>query len=374
MTSSRKPFSSNLFTPLRLNHLELPNRFVMAPMTRQQAPGGVVTEANAAYYRRRVEGGVGLIITEGVWIRHDAAGNHSGVPRIFGEDALDGWSAVVRAVHGAGGKIMPQLWHLGRERKPRAGMEQFFLNPEVASVSASGSTPGEVWPYRELTSREIADVVKAYADAARDAKAVGFDGVEIHGAHGYLIDQFLRSETNLRDDRYGGETSGRVKFAVEIVEAVRSAVGSDFPISFRFSQWTVRDYGATLVSTPRELEELLVPLANAGVDIFHCSTRRYWEPAFEKSALGLAAWTKKLTGKPTIAVGSVGLDKPFAGPSSDIVEVHGRVIDLEERLARGEFDLVAVGRALLSNPSWPNLLHSSASFAAFTPEVRARLD
>jgi 2,4-dienoyl-CoA reductase-like NADH-dependent reductase (Old Yellow Enzyme family) len=116
-------------------------------------------------------------------------------------------------------------------------------------------------------------------------------------------------------------------------------------------------------------------LSDAGVDIFHCSTRRYWEPAFEGSELGLAGWTKKITGKPTIAVGSIGLDKPFAGPSNDHVEVHGRIDDLERRLALGEFDLVAVGRALLSNPSWPNLARqqSAASFAAFTPEIRARL-
>jgi 2,4-dienoyl-CoA reductase-like NADH-dependent reductase (Old Yellow Enzyme family) len=366
---------SMLFTPFQLHHLQLPNRFVMAPMTRQSAPGGIMTDANAAYYRRRAEGGVGLIITEGTWIDDPAAGNHSSVPKLFGQDALAGWRLVIDAVHGAGGKIMPQLWHLGRERKPRPGAEHLFPNPDVASVSASSSAADEPWPYRALTEPQIENLVSSYARAARDAKTIGFDGVELHGAHGYLIDQFLRKETNARTDRYGGDLSNRVRFAADVVRAVRAEVGSDFPILFRFSQWTVRDYHARLVTTPQELERLVAPLSDAGVDIFHCSTRRYWEPAFEGSELGLAGWTKKITGKPTIAVGSIGLDKPFAGPSNDHVEVHGRIDDLERRLALGEFDLVAVGRALLSNPSWPNLARqqSAASFAAFTPEIRARL-
>lgn len=363
--------TSILDTPFSFKNLDLPNRFVMAPMTRTSAPGGVPTDLNAAYYRRRAEGGVGLIITEGTFIDHRAAGYHTAVPLFYGAAALNGWKKVVDAVHAAGSKIMPQLWHVGRERRARPGAEQFYPHPDVVSVSADDASADQPWPYRALAEAEIADVIAAYASAARGAQAVGFDGVELHGAHGYLIDQFMRAQTNRRTDSYG---SDRMRFAVEVVRAARAAAGPDFPIVFRFSQWTVRDYEAKLVSKANELEQLLRPLVEAGVDVFHASTRRWWEPAFEGSDLTLAGWTKKLTGKPVIAVGSIGLDKPFAGPSQDHIDVHGNIENLEAGLARGEFDLVAIGRALLSNPSYPALLRERAShFAAVTPEVRAKL-
>jgi 2,4-dienoyl-CoA reductase-like NADH-dependent reductase (Old Yellow Enzyme family) len=137
------------------------------------------------------------------------------------------------------------------------------------------------------------------------------DGVEIHGAHGYLIDQFFWEGSNRRDDEYGGDLAGRSRFAIELIQAVRAAVGPDFPIIFRFSQWKQQDYTARLVQTPQALAAFLQPLSEAGVDIFHCSTRRFWEPEFDGSELNLAGWTRQLTGKPTITVGSVGLDGEF---------------------------------------------------------------
>jgi 2,4-dienoyl-CoA reductase-like NADH-dependent reductase (Old Yellow Enzyme family) len=363
--------SSSLFQPFITSSLMLANRFVMAPMTRQFAPGGVPTMANAAYYRRRVVGGVGLIITEGTFIGDPAAGYHQNVPRFHGA-AQRGWKLVVDEVHDAGGKIMPQLWHVGRERRPRPGMEEFYLNADVPSVSADASGPGEVWPYRTMTEADIETSIAAFADAAGVAQALGFDGVEIHGAHGYLIDLFMRAATTHRTDAYGKD---RMRLAVEIVRAIRDRTGRDFPISFRFSQWTVRDYEARLFETPAELEMMLVRLVEAGVDIFHASTRRYWEPAFVGSDRTLAAWTKAITGKTVIAVGSVGLDKPFVGTSRDTIEIHGEMADLERRFADGEFDLVAIGRALLANADWPRraLAKPSETFAPFTAEVRAQL-
>lgn len=137
------------------------------------------------------------------------------------------------------------------------------------------------------------------------------DGVELHGAHGYLLDQFLWAGTNRRTDAYGGDPVARTKFAAEIVAAVRETVSPDFPVIFRYSQWKQEAYDARLAQTPEELDAILTPLAAAGVDAFHASTRRYWLPEFEGSDLNLAGWTKKLTGRPTITVGSVGLDGDF---------------------------------------------------------------
>ena len=205
-----------------------------------------------------------------------------------------------------------------------------------------------------MTQDDLDAVIAAFADAAAAAERTGFDGVELHGAHGYLIDEFLWERTNRRTDGYGGDPVARTRFAAEIVAACRKAVSPDFPIVFRTSQWKAKNYDARLATTPQELEAVLAPLADAGVDAFHSSTRRYWVPEFEDSDLNLAGWTKKLTGKATISVGSVGLDKQF-DPSSFQGGTRIGVAGIEkllDRLERDEFDLIAVGRALIADPEW----------------------
>lgn len=338
-----------LFKPFRMGSLELPTRVVMAPMTRSFSPGGVPNAKVIEYYRRRAAAGVGLIITEGTTVDHKASNGYPDVPQFFGEAALAGWKQVVEAVHGEGGKIVPQLWHVGAVR--RLGTE-----PD-GSVPAYGPTEklkdGEVVVHG-MSRQDIADVIAAFAQAARDAQAIGMDGVEIHGAHGYIVDQFFWEGTNQRSDEYGGDLAHRSRFAIELIQAVRAAVGPDYPIIFRYSQWKQQDYSARLVQTPEELGAFLKPLSDAGVDIFHCSTRRFWEPEFEGSDLNLAGWTRKLTGKPTITVGSVGLDDEFLQfmVNTDKVAQPASLENLLKRLNDDEFDLVAVGRALLVDPDW----------------------
>jgi len=209
-------------------------------------------------------------------------------------------------------------------------------------------------PFTEpMTDAEVADTISAFATAAADAKRLGFDAIELHGAHGYLIDQFFWEGTNVRDDVFGGPTiADRGKFAAEILKAVRAAVGPDYPVIIRLSQWKQQDYAVKNAETPQLLEAWLQPLADAGADIFHCSQRRFWEPEFEGSDLNFAGWAKKLTGAPTITVGSVGLSgefiAAFGGEGSQPASIDG----LLERLERGEFDMVGVGRALLQDPEW----------------------
>tara|TARA_R100001369_G_scaffold32901_1_gene57887 strand:- start:31242 stop:31940 length:699 start_codon:yes stop_codon:yes gene_type:complete len=208
-----------------------------------------------------------------------------------------------------------------------------------------------------MTEEAIADTVAAFAQAAVDAKRIGFDSIEIHGAHGYLIDQFFWASSNERKDRYGGTSlKERSRFALDVVSAVRSAVGPDFPIIMRLSQWKGQDYTARLAGTPEAMAEWLIPLVAAGVDILHCSQRRFWEPEFPeldgKSGLNFAGWAKKLTGAATISVGSVGLSGDvfgaFAGEGSTPV----RLEELVRRMENDEFDLIAVGRALITDPNW----------------------
>ncbi|MCG4451741.1 MULTISPECIES: NADH:flavin oxidoreductase [unclassified Pseudomonas] len=338
-----------LFQPFSLGALELPTRVVMAPMTRSFSPGGVPNSKVIEYYRRRAAGGVGLIVTEGTTVGHKAANGYPNVPRFYGEDALAGWQKVVEAVHAEGGKIVPQLWHVGNVRKlgtePDAAVPGYGPSEKIkeGNVVVHG-----------MTQDDIQEVIAAFAQAAKDAQRIGMDGVEIHGAHGYLVDQFFWAGSNQRSDEYGGDLAQRSRFAIELIQAVRAAVGPEFPIIFRFSQWKQQDYSARLVETPEALEAFLKPLSDAGVDIFHCSTRRFWEPEFDGSDLNLAGWTRKLTGKPTITVGSVGLDGEFLQfmVKTDKVAEPASLENLLERLNNQEFDLVAVGRALLVDPDW----------------------
>jgi len=331
-----------LFTPFHLGALSLSTRIVMAPMTRAFSPGGVPNAHVAGYYRRRAENGVGLIVTEGTTVNHPAASLGVNIPRFHGEDALAGWAAVVAAVHEAGGAIVPQLWHIGIER---AGTGGEVPHPDAPAVSPSGLNLAGEQVGEPLARGEIGAIVRAFGQAAADAKRIGFDGIELHGAHGYLIDQFLWAHTNRRTDEYGGSLVARTRFAAEIIRACRVAVGPDFPIIFRISQWKIGHYDAKLAATPELLAELLAPLVDAGVDIFHCSTRRFREPEFAGSELNFAGWIKRLTGKPVITVGSVGLGSDGNAETADLPE-------LAARLAAGEFDLAAVGRALLVDPAW----------------------
>lgn len=337
---------SALFRPFKCGTLGLPNRIVMAPMTRKASPAGIPNELVAAYYRRRAQGGVGLIITEGTTIGRRAASDSPDIPNFHAPASLAGWTKVLAEVHAAGGKIAPQLWHQGLSRA--AGKGPY---PEVPSEGpAADEGAGHM-----MTDTDIAETIDAFATAAASARRIGFDAVELHGAHGYLLDQFLWKQTNRRADRYGGNTAERTRFAIEVVRAVRKAVGPDFPLILRYSQWKTQDYAARLAETPGELETILAPLADAGVDIFHASTRRFWQPEFAGSNLTLAGWTRKLTGRPSIAVGSVGLAGPdfmehLTGRSAG-AELGG-LDELLKRMEAGEFDLIAVGRALIANPDW----------------------
>ncbi|MGV9802267.1 NADH:flavin oxidoreductase [Mycobacterium sp. NPDC003449] len=352
-----------LFRPLTIGSLTVPNRFAMAPMTRRASPAGIPGPDVAAYYARRAAGGVGLIITEGVRLADAAAGWPPEVPTIVGADVLAGWRAVTDAVHSHGAVIAAQLWHQGAERDDSDG---------VAPVSPSGLNSLGVAKGRALRSDELAGVAAGFAEAARNARDAGFDAVELHGAHGYLLDEFLWEGTNRRTDGYGGSVAARTRFPAEVVAAVRDAVGAEFPIIYRFSQWKANAYDARIAATPAELEEVLAPLVDAGVNVLHPSTRRHYLPGFTGSSLSLAGWSKRITGLPVIGVGSVGLSTEFTpGRSGRDVITPAPVDRLVEQFAAGEFDIVAVGRALLADPAWVNRLRDDtlAGFGGYHAET-----
>jgi N-ethylmaleimide reductase len=214
--------SVDIFSPFRLGPLDLPNRVVMAPMTRNRAgPGNVPTELNATYYAQRA--GAGLIVTEATQISPQGVG-YPGTPGIHSAAQAAGWKLVTEAVHSAGGRIFLQLWHVGRISHPS-------LQPGGAlPVAPSAIAPaGQAWTTngmeafvtpRALETSEISGIVEDFRRGAANAREAGFDGVELHGANGYLIDQFLRDSTNKRTDRYGGSAGNRARFLIEVTQAL----------------------------------------------------------------------------------------------------------------------------------------------------------
>jgi 2,4-dienoyl-CoA reductase-like NADH-dependent reductase (Old Yellow Enzyme family) len=337
-----------LFKPFSFKGLNLKNRIVMAPMTRSFSPDGVATDDVAQYYKRRAAADVGLIVSEGTGVDRPASLNDRNVPRFHGDKELAAWKRVIDEVHSVGGVMAPQLWHVGAVRT---------RDPEWAPPGPYDSPSGLSRPEKRfgegMTEEEVADAIRAFADAAADAKRLGFDSIELHGAHGYLIDQFFWDGTNVREDAYGSrELPGRARFAADILRAVRKAVGPDYPVIIRISQWKQQDYTVKLAHDPKALEAWLGALVDAGADILHCSQRRFWEPEFEGSDLNFAGWAKKLTGVPTISVGSVGLSGEFIAAYAGEASQPASLDNLLERMERDEFDLIAVGRALLQDPDW----------------------
>ena len=334
-----------LFEPYKLKNITLRNRVAMAPMTRSQSPGGIPTNDVVEYYKRRAKAEVGLIITEGVEVSHKASSAYPNVPRLDSDKARDGWKKVVNGIKENNGHVVAQLWHCGGFRK--LGMSP---NPEVPGHTASGLIrPGKRVAHA-MTTIDIEETVSAYAGDAKICEEIGFDGVEIHGAHGYLIDNFLWDGTNDRDDSFGGSIETRSNLATSIIKAIRSNVSDKFIVGLRFSQWKQQDYTARLATNPDDLFKVLSGPCNAGLDYLHSSMRRFWESEFEGSDENLAYWTKKLTNIPTISVGSVGLDGDFTDmmAPAKTASIDKALQDINEH----KYDMVAVGRALLSDHEW----------------------
>jgi len=334
-----------LFEPYKLKNLNLRNRVVMAPMTRNQSPGGIPTNEVVAYYSRRAKAEVGLIITEGIEVSHEASSAYPNVPRLDTKEAREGWKRVVNGIKENGGSVIAQLWHCGGFRK--LGMQP---NPEVPGHTASGLVkPGKKVAH-EMTLEDIKQTINAYASDAKYCEEIGFDGVEIHGAHGYLIDNFFWEGTNIRDDSYGGSIEKRSQFVSEIIQAVRSNISQEFIVGLRFSQWKQHDFEAKLAHSTDDLKKVLLSPVESGLDYLHSSMRRFWESEFEGSEENLAYWTKKISNIPTIGVGSVGLDSDFidmTAPSKP-ASIDKAIDDISKE----KYDLLAVGRALLSDHEW----------------------
>ena len=342
-----------LFAPLQIRDLRLRNRFVMPAMQRGFMNDGAPTPRMVDYLRRCAAGGVGLVICESTSPDHPSG---YWAPMIGRLDAgtLPGWQRVIDAVHGEGASVFIQLWHPGVMRKvaPDHPLARFpTLSP--SGLIQAGRPHG-----RAMSAGDLDELRRAYVAAASDAQRLGADGVEIHAAHGYLMDQFLWSETNQRDDAYGGATlTLRARYPAEVVAAIRAAVGPGFPLSLRFSQFKEVDYGATIAGSPAELGDFVRLMRHAGIDLFNVSSRRFAKAEWPGSAQpdwSIADWTRSFADAPVMTTGSVGLNVEmfanlFDDKDPDETPVERDLLELAQRVRLGRVDLVGVGRMHIAN-------------------------
>lgn len=335
---------AKLFQPTRIGDIALKNHIVMAPLTRNRSPGAIPNDLNVEYYRQRAT--AGLIITEATAITHQGQG-YANVPGLYSKEALDGWKRVTDAVHAEGGKIIVQMWHVGRishtTLQPNGGKpvsstnriakaKTYLVNADGSGAFADTSEP------RALEASEIPGIIEDYRKAARAAIDAGFDGVEIHGANGYLLDQFMRDGVNDRTDEYGGSIENRTRFTFQVVEAVTKEIGAR-RTAIRISP--VTPSGESYDSNPQALFTHVVEgLAKYDLTYIHVvegqtgGERDYRQgdnPSFNYKALR-AAYEK-------------------AGGKAAWLVNNGYIRDMAiEAVENGTADLVAFGKPFISNP------------------------
>jgi 2,4-dienoyl-CoA reductase-like NADH-dependent reductase (Old Yellow Enzyme family) len=338
------------------------NRTVVAPMSRVSASAaGVPTSQMAEYYAAFASGGFGLIITEGTYTDSSHSQGYERQPGLVTAEQVGGWNTVVESVHSAGGRIVAQLMHAGALSQH---LEKTIGPSAVAPRGEKMPEYGGHGPFpipQEATEAQLRAAVDGFASAATAAREAGFDGVEIHGANGYLIDQFLTDYTNLREDHYGGDAVARARLATEVVAAVRAAVGSDFPIGIRLSQTKVNDLGHRWRGS-EEASAILGAVASSGPDFLHIASEgRDWRTTAElddgQTVTGLA---RKISGKPVIANG--GMHDPRQASAI---------------ISAGEADLISIARGAMANPDWPTRVREGCSLREFDGQMlqpRADID
>jgi N-ethylmaleimide reductase len=348
----------SLFEPVQVGSLHLSNRIVMAPLTRNRAPDAIPTPLMAEYYAQRAS--AGLIISEATAITHQGQG-YADVPGLYGTEQLDGWKRVTHAVHERGGRIYCQLWHVGRvshvDLQPQgqkpvapsaiAAKTKTYLIQQGKGTFVATSEP------RALDAEEIPGIVRDFRHAARNAIAAGFDGVEVHGANGYLLDQFLKSSSNHRTDDYGGSIENRARFLLEVMREVCEEVGRE-RVGLRLSPVTPAN--DVVDDNPQKLFDYVVrQLAPLGIAYLHLiegatgGPREVEGRPFDYGSM-LQAW--RAAGAKGAWMVNNGYDRALA----------------EQALAHGA-DLVAFGRLFIANPDLVQRLRTNASFNPLVKET-----
>jgi N-ethylmaleimide reductase len=336
--------SQNLFSPIRMGNLELSNRMVMAPMTRNRAPEGIPTALMAKYYRQRAS--AGLIVTEGAQVSEQGAG-YPATPGIFTDAQIKGWQAVTHAVHDAGGRIFCQLWHCGRISHPDYHGGDKPVAPSAVKAAGQAFTYEGLKDFvepRALDAEEIPGIVEQYRHAACCAVRAGFDGVEIHSANGYLLDQFLRDGTNQRSDRYGGSIENRIRLLGEVADAVASGIGAG-KVGVRISP--VNAFNDIHDSDPQALFNQAAKMLT-GIGVAYLHVVEVTMAGEVDRAVDMAEIRRQFVG---LYIANGGYDKARGN----------------QAIAEGRADLAAYGIPFLANPDLPQRFKLDAALNEADP-------
>lgn len=357
-----------LFETITLGTATIKNRVGLAPMTRTSATSeGLATDQMASYYTSFARGEFGLIITEGIYPDDQYSQGYLNQPGLANEEQAQAWKKVVDSVHEADAKIFAQLMHAGALSQGNRFVKETIAPSAVPPKGEQLEIYGGKGPFptpKEASKEDIKNVIKGFVESAQRAKAAGFDGVEIHGANGYILDQFLTDYTNQRTDEYGGSVENRVRLLIEVSKAVREAVGQDFTVGIRISQGKVNDYAHKWTGKVKEAKVIFDRLSEAGLDFIHVTEYEAWQPAFPEgegtaatdSAFGdggasLAVLAKKYGKLPVIANGHL----ENSNTASEMIE-------------KGEADMITLGKGALANHDWVNKVKKGEPLAEFNPE------
>ncbi len=348
-----------LFSAGRIGNVKLANRAIVAPMTRTSAtPDGRATPIMADYYGEFARNGWGLVIVEATAIDKQYSQGYYNQPGIGDDAQRDAWKPVVDACHRAGTPVFLQLIHSGAINQGNHWVKGSIAPSPVQPKGQQIDRYGGEGPFqvpRAITRDEINQAVADFAAAAKRAAEIGFDGIEVHGANGYLLDQFLTTYTNQRDDEYGGPIENRVRFHTEVMKAVRNAVPAHIPVGVRISQTKVNDLTYVWPGGVRDVDVVFPALQRTGIDFIHVSAHLGCTPVFD-AGLSLAALAKRATGMTIIANGK--LNDPVLA---------------EEALTNGDGDFCAVGKGALADPAWPIKIQRGETPIPFDPAMTSPL-
>jgi 2,4-dienoyl-CoA reductase-like NADH-dependent reductase (Old Yellow Enzyme family) len=354
MNIQSQPLYESLFVPARIGRADLKNRVAVAPMTRVSATAeGLVTDRNASYYGVYADGGFGLVITEGIYVDEHASQGYLFQPGIATPAHAEAWRPVVERVHAGGAKIFAQLIHAGSQSQGNTHTTGTLAPSAVRPKGEQSPLYRGSGPYQTpeaMTVEQIREVRRSFVTAARLARDAGFDGVEIHGANGYLVDEFLTDYMNTRTDQYGGSVANRVRLAAEISGDVAAAVGSDIATGIRISQGKVSDHEHRWAGREDDAAVIFSALSETGIDYIHTTEYRALAPAFDDGPETLAALAKRHSGLRVIANGH--LDDPR--DAATIVE-------------SGAADVISLAKPALANRNWPHLVRTGQQVAGDLP-------
>jgi len=363
-----------LFKNVTLGNITLGNRVGVAPMARTSATSeGMATNQMVSYYTSFARGGFGLIITEAIYTDDKYSQGYFNNPGLINEEQTQAWKKVVESVHQEGAKIFAQIMHAGALSQGNRFVQETIgpsaIQPKGKQMELYEGK-GLYRTPREATREEITEVINGFVNTARHAKTAGFDGVEIHGANGYLLDQFLTDYTNKRTDEYGGSTENRVRLLAEVSKAVREAVGKHFTIGIRISQGKVNDYNHKWAGKEKDAEIIFGQLGNAGLDFIHVTEYAAWQPAFQKDEATLATNSALDNGGLSLAALAKKYGKVFVIANGHL-EDPGKAGEIVER---GEADMITLGKGALANHDWVNKVKNDDPLAKFDEEKVLRPD